>query len=293
MISIVIPTVGRPSLAPLLDRLRAQISGSTVPVELLVTRDEQRTGPAATRNRGWRRAAYDWVVFLDDDVLPEPGWLDDLLADLDQPDDVGGVQGRLRVPVADRPDDWAVNTAGLQTAVWATADMAYRRRALAEVGGFDERFPRAYREDADLAYRVQRAGWRLRVGRRGTVHPVRPESPWACLRAQRGNADDALLHRLYGRDWHEKLRAPRGRRRRHAAVTGLAGLAVLAAGTGHRRLAAAAGLGWLAGTAEFAAARARHAPGSPTVPLLVTSALIPPLAIAHWLRGWYRPTGTP
>jgi glycosyltransferase involved in cell wall biosynthesis len=293
MISIVVPTVGRPSLRPLLDRLRPQLDAAPVPVELLVVRDEHREGPAATRNRGWRAAAHDWVVFLDDDVLPTEGWLDALLADLDQPPEVGGVQGRLCVPVRARPDDWAVNTARLETAAWATADMAYRRQALAEVGGFDERFPRAYREDADLAYRVGRQGWQLRQGRRTTVHPVRPESPWACLRAQRGNADDALLRRRYGPDWHEKLRAPRGRRRRHAAVTAAGVLAVLAALTRHPGTAAAAGLAWLAGTAEFAAARARQAPGSPVPALVVTSALIPPLAVGHWLAGWYRCRGVP
>ena len=42
--------------------------------------------------------------------------------------------------------------------------MAYRRAALESVHGFDERFPRAYREDADLAVRVRRAGWRLTRG---------------------------------------------------------------------------------------------------------------------------------
>ena len=38
--------------------------------------------------------------------------------------------------------------------------MAYRRSVLQEVGGLDERFPRAYREDADLGLRVVRAGYR-------------------------------------------------------------------------------------------------------------------------------------
>ena len=45
-----------------------------------------------------------------------------------------------------------------QRASWITADMTYRRSALAEVGGFDERFPRAFREDADLALRLQAGG---------------------------------------------------------------------------------------------------------------------------------------
>ena len=46
--------------------------------------------------------------------------------------------------------------------------MAYRRDVLAAVGGFDERFPRAYREDADLGLRVVGAGWRIVRGARVT-----------------------------------------------------------------------------------------------------------------------------
>jgi glycosyltransferase involved in cell wall biosynthesis len=294
MISIVVPTIGRPSLRTLLDRLRPQLDSSPVPVELIVVWDDDAAGPAATRNEGWRKAAHEWVVFLDDDVLPATDWLAALVADLDQPADVGGVQGILEVPAARRPDDWAANTARLADAAWVTADMAYRRSALLRVGGFDERFPRAYREDADLAYRVRLSGWRLVRGRRRTAHPVRPESPWVSVRTQRGNADDALLRRLYGPRWHEKLEAPRGRRRRHAVVTAC-GVAALAGAVGAlvrprpaRALATLAGLGWLAGTIDFAAHRRRLAPASRPVPLLITSVLIPPLAVGYWLAGWVR-----
>jgi hypothetical protein len=271
-----------------------------LPVELLVMHDRRRSGPAAMRNEGWRAARYEWVAFLDDDVLPASDWFTMLLRDLDQPPDVGGVQGRIEVPRSDRPDDWEHNTTALAEAAWVTADMAYRRVTLAAVGGFDERFPRAYREDADLAYRVRAAGWRLVLGARSVTHPVRLEGPWISLRTQRGNADDALLRRLYGPHWHRLLAAPVGRRRRHAVLT-LAGLAALglagmpgigdAAARRARLAGCVAGSLWLAGTAEFAVARARQAPGSPRGALLVTSVLIPPLAVAHWLRGWLRHRG--
>ena len=62
--------------------------------------------------------------------------------------------------------------------------MAFRTRRAGRVGGFDERFPRAYREDADLALRVLDAGWRLVPGARRTQHPVRPAEWWASLRVQ-------------------------------------------------------------------------------------------------------------
>jgi hypothetical protein len=51
-----------------------------------------------------------------------------------------------------------------------------------------------------------------------------------------------------------------------------------------------AGAAWLAGTAEFAAARIAPGPrrADEVSRMLVTSALIPPYAMAHWLRGWLR-----
>ena len=118
---------------------------------------------------------------LDDDVVPSDDWLADLHADLDGLlDEVGASQGRIVVPLPTdrRPTDWERNVHGLERARWATADMAYRRTALSAVGGFDERFRRAYREDADLALRVRAAGWRLIRGHRVVEHPVRPADRW-------------------------------------------------------------------------------------------------------------------
>jgi multisubunit Na+/H+ antiporter MnhF subunit len=119
------------------------------------------------------------------------------------------------------------------------------------------------------------------------------------LRTQRGNADDALLRRLYGPRWRGLADAPPGRRPRNVAVTvvGLAALAAAARGAvaptarARRRwgLAALAATGLAAGgVAEFA--WARIAPGPRTrdevLTMAVTSVLIPPLATVHWVRGW-------
>jgi glycosyltransferase involved in cell wall biosynthesis len=300
-VTVVIPTLGRSSLYDLLDAL----AGADLDLLVVDDRPDRRTplevdakvltgraaGPGAARNIGWRAAATEWVVFLDDDVLPGPGWAQRLVADLvSAGDHVGGVQGNLRVPLPTgrRPTDWERVTAGLADGDWLTADMAYRRVALEATGGFDERLPRAFREDAELAYRVRRAGWALSRGSRTVTHPVRPESRWVSLRTQRGNADDALLRRLYGPGWRTRLEIPPGRRHRHLAVTAAGVLAVAAAATGHRRTAAVLAAAWLAGTAEFAAARILPGPkdSREVTTMLATSALIPPLAVAHWCRGW-------
>ncbi|MBW3604395.1 MAG: HAD-IIIA family hydrolase [Actinobacteria bacterium] len=313
-VTIVVPTIGRPSLVDLLaslgrasgpppdaillvddrrDRNQALPTGPLAPglVDRVTTVPAGRArGPAAARNIGWRAATTPWVAFLDDDVVVGDDWLALLADDLRIGADVAGTQGRVVVPLPTQraPTDWERNVAGLEQARWATADMAYRRAALVAVGGFDERFTRAYREDADLGLRITERGWRIVDGHRAVRHPVRPADPWISVRLQRGNADDPVLRARHGPDWRARAHTPRGRRRRHLIATTALVTTVVAAGTGRRRFAAAALALWTALTAAFT--HERIAPGPRTVAevvtMLATSVAIPPAATWHWLRGW-------
>ena len=315
---VVVPTVGRASLARLLSALGA--ADGPRPGRVLVVDDRgdrsgpllrggvpawvevvpgRAAGPAAARNLGWRRSRAEWVAFLDDDVVPGPAWLAELARDLEGLGaGVAASQGLVRVPMPTgrRPTDWERNVRGLETARWATADMAYRRSVLEEVGGFDERFPRAYREDADLGLRVVRAGHRIVTGQRVVTHPVRATSGLVSLRAQAGNADDALMRALHGRAWRAAAGVPRGRRARHLLVTGLGAVALGGLATRARRgrlVALVAGAGWALGTAELALARVRPGPRTAReiATMTATSVLLPPLATWHWLSGWLRLPG--
>lgn len=311
-VDVVVPTVGRPSLRALLDSL-AYCRGPR-PERVIVVNDRPGcpdpvaggmpaaladrvkvvqgtgSGPAAARNIGWQASAAEWIAFLDDDVLVTDDWLDALHRDLAAAAfDVAGVQGHIRVPRprGRRPTDWERNVAGLERAQWATADLAYRRLALETVGGFDERFTRAYREDADLGLRLVERGWRIERGSREIVHPVRAADHWVSIRLQAGNADDALMRAVHGRHWRARAGVPAGRRPRHLAAAGAGLVAVAARAAGRRRVARAAGALWAAGTAELAASRI--APGPRTADevstMLATSLVMPFVATFHWLRG--------
>jgi histidinol-phosphate phosphatase family protein len=313
---VVVPTAGRRSLRRLLDAIaggdgprphaliivddRPQPACDAVAAlipagvaQRVVVRASGGRGPAAARNVGWRAARAPWIAFLDDDVVPPPGWRAALVADLRAlGPEAAATQGRIRVPLPGdrRPTDWERNVAGLETARWATADMAFRRTALQAVGGFDERFRGAYREDADLALRLRAAGYALATGARSVAHPVPEADRWVSVRKQSGNADDVLMAALHGRGWRERAQAPRGRMGAHAATVALGAGALVAAAA--RRPAMALGLAgaWTGATLQFAGKRL--APGPRTVAeaatMLLTSAVIPSAAVGHRLRGRVR-----
>ena len=308
-VDIVIPTVGRPSLTTLLDRLDRQprpwrgrvivvddsedgrvVLPPSAPADAVVVRTGGRRGPAAARNAGWKEADAPFVAFLDDDVVPGDRWAEDLVADVSDWDaSLAAVQARITVPRPADATDWERNTARLEAAPWITADLLVRRDALVAVHGFDERFPRAYREDTDLAVRLLAAGWRLASGRRQTTHPVRPAPWWVSVRMQAGNADDILLERLHG-PRIGVLGHERGRHPRHQAIVAALLGAVLATLAGRRRVAALLGVGWLTGTALFAWERIRPGPRTrrEVAAMAVTSVAIPPVAVWHRVRGRLR-----
>jgi len=313
LVDIVIPTIGRPSLADLLKSLAeargklrgdiivvddrkdasGELSFDGVPVHL---RDRIRVipsggrGPAVARNAGWRASQAQWIAFLDDDVRVEDDWLDALRDDIAsaEPYDAG-IQGHVRVPLPldRRPTDWERNVAGLESAWFITADMVYRREVLERLGGFDARFPRAYREDADLAMRVLASGYRIYKGRRRIEHPVRPGDFWTSVRLQAGNTDDALMRALHGSDWRDRAKAGNGRFPLHVLTVALALAAGSAAAMRKRTAAALFGAAWAAATAEFAVRRI--APGPRTydeiAKMTVTSAGIPFASVYHRARG--------
>jgi cellulose synthase/poly-beta-1,6-N-acetylglucosamine synthase-like glycosyltransferase len=68
------------------------------------------------------------------------------------------------------------------------------RKALAAVGGFDERFNNPYtREDTDLLFKLLENGARIGVSRALMLHPVRRSGPGRFIRDGRGGIHEALL----------------------------------------------------------------------------------------------------
>jgi Glycosyl transferase family group 2 len=155
-------------------------------------------GPAAARNVGWRAARAPILAFTDDDTAPQSAWLTSGVGALQRDAELAAVTGQVVVPLPDRPTDYERNEAGLEGAEFVTANCFCRQDILVSLGGFDERFTAAWREDSDLQFRLLRRGSKLiKVPAAVAVHPIRP-APWGIsLRMQRKSMFDALLYKKH------------------------------------------------------------------------------------------------
>lgn len=92
VVTVVIPTLGRGSLARTFDALTRQ---SRPPDEVLQIIDQDRRGVAWGRNEGIRRAEGDLIAFTDADCVPGPEWLATLIEAIDR-HDADGAGGNRR-----------------------------------------------------------------------------------------------------------------------------------------------------------------------------------------------------
>ena len=123
---------------------------------------QSHKGPSAARNAGAHEARAEVLAFLDDDTIASPSWLEEGLRAFDDPDHAG-VEGRTELPAREGGGPFARRTENLRGRRYLGCNLFFRRSVFEGVGGFDERFGRvAFREDTDLAHRVQKTGGRIR-----------------------------------------------------------------------------------------------------------------------------------
>ncbi|GAC1342435.1 MAG: glycosyltransferase [Ktedonobacteraceae bacterium] len=248
-------------------------------------------GPAAARNAGWRVATGEIIAFTDDDCVPSAGWLSAGVAAFHE--GVIGVAGRLIVPLSSEhcPTDYERNAAQLVTAQFVTANCFYRRFCLAAVAGFDERFTAAWREDSDLLFTLlETAEYYPLVEGTGkdafvyvpaaaVVHPLRSARWGVSLSQQRKSMFNALLYKKHAKLYREQIQATPPWH--YYAI--VSALVVILGGIGTRkyRLMLGACSLWLWLTGRFCWRRLQATSHQPrhVAEMVVTSILIPPLAL--------------
>ena len=148
-----------------------------------------RPGKSRQLNQGLRATGQEVVVLTDDDCEVDPAWVRAMAAPFADPA-VGAAFGPVLGLSGVRGVDEPSLAPGEPPAVtWEYANgaaMAVRRRAVLELGGFDERLgPGApvHGEEHDLVLRLQEAGWTVRIA---DAPPVR-HLDWRDEAATRAN----------------------------------------------------------------------------------------------------------
>ncbi len=161
---------------------------ATIHSDTRILRHTRSKGPAAARNAGLRACDTDFVAFLDSDVVPRRGWLEALLGHFCDP---AVALVAPRIVALHRSDSLVARYEAVRSSLdlglreapvvpfgtvsyVPSAAIICRRRALLEVGGFDESLESG--EDVDLCWRLNEAGARLRYEPIATVaHDHRTE----------------------------------------------------------------------------------------------------------------------
>lgn len=253
--TVIVPTRGRPDqVQACVEALLVGVAGAATPVEAIVVVDnnalpsavrlpddgqivvrvlhEPRQGASRARNRGLAEATTDTVVFVDDDVWVERGWLDALLAPLADRA-VAAAVGPISLACRPARPRWL--TPALESWFSAldlgadtrpltplehgwSANLAVRRSAIDVIHGFDPHLGpgtrSAFGDDADLLDRLRADGSVVVYAHDAWAHHQvgadRLRLRWLVRRGYRqGLTDVALQARDGHRDGRRPLRALR------------------------------------------------------------------------------------
>ncbi len=158
------------------------------PVRVEILRNETNRGFAAGCNQALGHTRGHYLLFLNNDTVVTEGWLEGLLACLEQRREgvglVGPVTNLIEVP-QQIPIDYTDLHGMVEFAAHRRREFAgqvleveklsgfcllARREVLERAGGFDERYGLGYYEDHDLSFRARDAGFRLLVAQDVFVH---------------------------------------------------------------------------------------------------------------------------
>ena len=138
------------------------------PVQMVIERDR---GVSRAKNTGWRSAKSDIIVCTDDDCYPEENYLDSIFECFSNDSRLGFVGGRIllhdptdrRVTIQESLEPLSFPPGSfIRPGYIQGANIAYRRAALTEVGGFDPWFGGGALysgEEVELMARISAAGW--------------------------------------------------------------------------------------------------------------------------------------
>jgi GT2 family glycosyltransferase/SAM-dependent methyltransferase/Flp pilus assembly protein TadD len=191
---------------------------STLSGDLQLILNKENLGFAKACNQGARVARGKYLVFLNNDTIPQPGWLSSLVSEVDAHPEVGVVGSKLLYP------DGTVQHAGVvrdcqhllpyhiyksfagshpavnqrrEFQIVTAACLLIRRSLYEDVGGFDEKYVNGF-EDVDLCLKVRERGHVVVYQPRSVVVHLESQTPG---RKQNEDANAARFLDRWGMQW--------------------------------------------------------------------------------------------
>ncbi|MGD9794173.1 MAG: glycosyltransferase family 2 protein [Acidimicrobiia bacterium] len=237
-VSVIVPTFNRRAR---LERVLAALGTQTFPLdqlEVIVVSDgstdgsvewlstqsfpfafevveQANAGPAAARNNGVAHSSAPLILFIDDDVVAEPGLVAAHCQAHDRHGDHAIVIGPMLTPDEEPLLPWVrweqtmlyKQYRDMTQGRWHptarqfyTGNASLPRRAFDDVRGFDTSFRRA--EDVELAYRLADRGYHFEFEpeARARHYAERSFQSWLSIASAYGH-NDAIMGRDRGQDW--------------------------------------------------------------------------------------------
>jgi glycosyltransferase involved in cell wall biosynthesis len=135
----------------------------------------ENSGPSKARNVGASYAKYNWLLFTDDDCLPQENWLNAFVNWIKLNgcnSEIAGCGGKI----IRYEDDFYSNYIDWQdcmnppkhgsdndTIYLVTANALYRKNIFMQVGGFNTEFKWPGGEDPELSFRITACGLKLKI----------------------------------------------------------------------------------------------------------------------------------
>lgn len=132
---------------------------------------QKNQGPATARNLGLKKAKREIIAFTDSDCLPAEDWLEQIEKAFRLNPKALGIEGKT-ISNFEKEDYFHYRTFNETGGQYWTCNIAYQKKALVDIGGFDESFTFFF-EDIDLARRLLRKGKIVFAPMVVVMHPAR------------------------------------------------------------------------------------------------------------------------
>jgi N-acetylglucosaminyl-diphospho-decaprenol L-rhamnosyltransferase len=142
---------------------------------LRVIHNPENRAVSAAFNQGFKASTTAWIVFLNNDVVVVPGWLENLVAFAENENvDIASPamgEGELNYDLQDYARDFIARMKNVRRRNVANSPcILVHRRVFETIGGFDENFRKTGNEDEDFFRRARLVGFRLTITGGAYIH---------------------------------------------------------------------------------------------------------------------------